>query len=69
MTKSARHDLVRRHRRDFLVEKLDAPDFGRSSPEIVRNVVVFPAPFPPMSVTIAPGSILKEIPPSAEIAP
>ena len=38
------------------------PDFARSKPEMVRSVVVLPAPLPPMSVTIAPCSILNEMP-------
>ena len=32
------------------------PRVGRFRPEIVFSVVVFPAPLPPMSVTISPSS-------------
>jgi len=34
-----------------------SPCRGFKSPEIVRSVVDFPAPFEPMSVTISPSSI------------
>ena len=45
------------------------PRRGLSSPEIVRSVVVFPAPFAPISVTISPCSTSIEMPCSAVIAP
>ena len=45
------------------------PALGRSRPEMVRSVVVLPAPLPPMRVTMDPCSMLNEMPPSAEMAP
>ena len=42
-----------------------SPDAGRISPEIVRSVVLLPAPLAPSSVTISPGSTRSEIPLSA----
>ena len=45
------------------------PDAGRSNPEIVRSVVVLPAPLPPMRVTIAPFGTSREIPERALMAP
>jgi hypothetical protein len=38
-------------------------------PEIVRSVVVLPAPLAPINVTMAPFSTLSEIPRSALMAP
>jgi len=40
-----------------------------SSPEIARNVVVFPAPFAPMSVTMLPSFTVNEMSCSAVITP
>ena len=37
------------------------PALGRMSPEMVRNVVVLPAPLVPMSVTTSPSSTVKLI--------
>ncbi len=45
------------------------PLLGLRSPEMVRRVVVFPAPLPPMRVTMEPWATLSEMPLSAEIAP
>ena len=33
-----------------------SPSAGRTSPEIARSVVVLPAPFAPISVTISPSA-------------
>ena len=44
-------------------------DIGFTMPEIARRVVVLPAPFPPMSVTMAPAFTLNEISWSALMAP
>ena len=38
------------------------PCFGSSRPEIVRSVVDLPAPLPPISVTISPGSTRSDTP-------
>ena len=38
---------------------MTSPAFGLSRPEIVRSVVVLPAPFAPMSVTISPFSHIE----------
>jgi len=48
---------------------LMVPLLGLSSPEMVRSVVVFPAPLPPMSVTMEPRPTRSDMPRSAEIAP
>ena len=45
------------------------PALGRMSPEMVRRVVVFPAPFVPMRVTTSPSSTEKLIPLTALILP
>jgi len=45
------------------------PARGRIMPLIVMSVVVLPAPFAPMSVTICPSSTASEIPLSTSIAP
>ena len=36
-----------------------SPEIAGSSPASVNNVVVFPAPFGPMSATTSPGSTLR----------
>ena len=41
------------------------PERARWRPEIVRRVVVFPAPFEPIRVTISPSSTFSETPRSA----
>jgi len=69
VAESARDDLVGGQGGDVLAEEFDPARLRRSKPEMVRSVVVLPAPLPPMSVTIAPCSILNEMPPSALIAP
>ena len=46
-----------------------SPDVGRSSPEIVRSVVVLPAPLVPISDTTCPCSTLKLIFFTATILP
>jgi hypothetical protein len=45
------------------------PVRGWSNPEMVRSVVDLPAPLPPISVTISPGSMSSEIPCSASMFP
>src|SRR5918992_3243989 len=45
------------------------PSDGRFTPEIVFRVVVFPAPFPPISVTSSPSPTSREIPLTASIPP
>ena len=42
---------------------------GRFNPEIVRNVVVLPAPFAPSNATISPSSTFRLTPRSARIVP
>lgn len=49
--------------------KVIDPDTGRSSPEMVRRVVVLPAPLVPMSETTSPSSTEKLIPLTALILP
>jgi len=46
---------VRRQPGDVFVAEFDPPDWARNRPEIVRSVVVLPAPFAPRRVTIAPA--------------
>src|SRR4051794_1155877 len=46
-----------------------APCDGRSSPEIVRSVVVFPAPFEPIRATSSPVFTASEMPCSARMLP
>ena len=46
-----------------------SPDTGRSRPEIVRSVVVLPAPLLPIRLTIWPCSIVNDTPRTAWIAP
>ena len=46
-----------------------APESGRSSPEMVRSVVVLPAPLVPMSETTSPSSTEKLMPLTALIFP
>jgi hypothetical protein len=46
-----------------------SPAVGRKSPDRVRNVVVLPAPLPPINVTIWPASTVKLMPFTASIAP
>ena len=41
------------------------PEVALTRPEMVRSVVVFPAPFDPMRATISPLSTLRLIPRSA----
>ena len=45
------------------------PAVGASRPEIVRSVVDFPAPLPPISVTIVPAATRSETPWSASMGP
>ena len=42
-----------------------APELGRFSPEMVRSVVLLPAPFEPIRVTISPSSTEIEMPRTA----
>jgi hypothetical protein len=46
-----------------------APDTGRIRPLIARSVVVLPAPFAPMSVTISPSSTVRLTPSIAVMRP
>ncbi len=45
------------------------PALGRSSPWIVRSVVVLPAPLAPSRVTISPSKTSSEMPCSAWMLP
>ena len=45
------------------------PADGRSMPDMVFCVVVFPAPFAPSSATISPSPTWNEMPLIARIAP
>jgi len=45
------------------------PPDGFKRPEIARSVVVLPAPFAPMRVTISPSRTSNEMPRSAWMAP
>ena len=49
--------------------KVIDPAAGRSSPEIVRRVVVLPAPLVPIRVTTSPSSTVKLMPLTALILP
>jgi len=49
--------------------KVTVPETARSSPEIVRSVVVLPAPLAPINVTIERDGTWKLIPLIAPIAP
>ena len=46
-----------------------SPARGRSRPEMVRSVVVLPAPFAPMRHTIWPSSTVNEMSRTASMAP
>ena len=45
------------------------PDRARTSPEIARSVVDFPAPLAPMRVTISPSATSRETPCRASMSP
>src|SRR2546430_330535 len=45
------------------------PSVGRVSPEIVRKIVVFPAPLAPIKVTISPAATSMDTPRTASIPP
>ena len=64
-----RDDVVGGGAVDRLALELISPPLGRSSPEMVRSVVVFPAPLVPMSVTTWPCSTEKVMPLTASILP
>ncbi len=49
--------------------KVTDPWLARRRPEMVRSVVLLPAPFAPMRVTISPSSMLNEMPRTARMAP
>ena len=49
--------------------KVMLPRVGGTSPEIVRSVVLLPAPLAPMRVTISPGSTCREMPFRASTGP
>ena len=65
----SRRSRARRCHGSGLPSKLMLPLLGRSSPEMVRSVVVLPAPLVPMSVTTWPSSTEKLIPLTASILP
>ena len=46
-----------------------SPRLGESRPEIARMVVVFPAPFAPISATIVPGFTSSATPASTSESP
>ena len=48
---------------------MTAPSDGRSRPEIVRSVVVLPAPLEPMSATSSPVATVSDTPCSARMLP
>ena len=52
-----------------LPSKVTVPDVSGRRPEMVFRVVVFPAPFAPMRVTISPSSTSSEMPLIASILP
>jgi len=49
--------------------KVTVPLSGRTVPSTVRSVVVLPAPFDPISVTISPRATVRETPLSARMFP
>ena len=49
--------------------KLTVPRSGRTEPMIVLSVVVLPAPFDPISVTISPRPTASDTPLSARMFP
>ena len=52
-----------------LPSKVTLPPTTLRKPEMVRMVVVLPAPLAPTSVTISPSLTVKEIPFNASIFP
>jgi hypothetical protein len=46
-----------------------SPETGCNNPEIVRNVVVLPAPLTPISETTSPSSTTRSMPLTASIFP
>ena len=67
---AALDDLVRRQRVDPLAVQQDlALARLRGCPEIVRSVVLLPAPFAPISVTISPSWTSMLMPCSAWMLP
>ena len=52
-----------------LPSKVMLPFFGDRRPEMVRMVVLLPAPLPPMRVTISPWYTLSEMPFTAAMLP
>ena len=68
MGDAAAHDLFGREAVDAgAVEMLISPRVSGSSPEMARRVVVLPAPFAPMMVTMPPAGTAIETPLSAAI--
>ena len=49
--------------------KCTVPERGRSSPEMTRRLVVFPAPLPPISASTSLGRTSKLTPNSAWKSP
>jgi hypothetical protein len=64
-----RDDVVRGSAVDRFALKGDAAAAGPQKPEMVRSVVVLPAPLVPISVTTWPSSTEKLIPLTASILP
>ena len=60
MRDAEREDAARRRARDVLALEMMRPTAGRMRPEIVRRVVVLPAPFAPMRVTSSPRRTSSE---------
>ena len=54
--------------RDFPLQVIE-PEAGCSKPEIVRNKVLLPAPFAPITVVIFDSCAVKETPSSAITEP
>ena len=67
--KAELHDLVRGQTGDVLAVVEDLPARGFTRPEMARSVVLLPAPFAPMSVTMLPAGTDNEMPCSALMAP
>ena len=62
------HDARGRQAVDPLAGKTDRAARGRMRPEMVRSVVLLPAPFAPSSATTSPGATVR-LTPIALIAP
>src|SRR5580765_3641927 len=60
---------LRRCRKGSAPKTRTVPSSGASSPQMVRIVVVLPAPSGPMTPNISPASTLNETPSSAFVGP